>query len=93
MACQAFETPEGDDAGPATLLADEVLVTELEASTLVHIRRSRLLALRTDQGEMSCTPTLSEMSEPDHVFLLHDTRVPVVQTHQIIIAAHAKVEM
>jgi hypothetical protein len=52
------------------LLADEALVTEHEASTLVHMRRGRLLALRTDQGEMSCAPTLSEMSKPVHVFPL-----------------------
>jgi hypothetical protein len=38
MASQAFEPPEGDDAGLATLLADEVLVTELEASALERMR-------------------------------------------------------
>ena len=92
MVCQAFETPEGDHAGLATFLAEEVLVTEHEASALVHMRRRRLLTLRTDQGEMSCTPTLSEMSEPVHVFLLHDARGVAVRTHQITIAPHAKVE-
>ena len=92
MACQAFETPEGDHAGPATFLADEALVTEHEASALVHMRRRRLLALRTDQREMSCTPTLSEMSKPVHVFLLHGARSLAVQTHQIISALHVKVE-
>lgn len=93
MARQAFETPEGDHAALATVLADEVLVTEHEASALVHMRRRRLLALGADQGQMSCTPTLSEMSEPVHVFLLRDTPVPAVWTHQIIITQHAKVEM
>ena len=93
MARQAFETPEGDHAALTTMLADEVLVTELEASALVHMRRRRLLALRADQREMSCTPTLSEMSEPVHVFLLRDPPVPAVWVHQIIITPHAKVEM
>jgi len=93
MACEAFETPEGDDAGLATLLADKGLVTELEASALVGVPGRRLPALRTDQGEMSCPPTLGEMSEPVHVCLLHGTRVLPFSTYQITIASHAKVEM
>lgn len=76
MASQAFEPPEGDDAGLATPLADETLVTEFEASALERKQGRRLLALRTDQGEMSCPPTLSEMSEPVHVFLC-TTRGPL----------------
>src|SRR5882757_3916247 len=66
---QAFETPEGDNAGLAALLADELFVTEHEASTLERKGGSGPPAMRTDQGEISCAPAQNEMSQPVHVFL------------------------
>ena len=72
MARQAFEAPEGDDAGRAAMLADQLLVTKHVASALEEKGGRRLTALRTDKGEMSCAPTLNEMSEPVHVFPVRD---------------------
>src|SRR5438445_11269733 len=66
---QAFETPEGDYAGLAAVLADKLFVTEHEASTLEREGGRGPPALRTDQREISCAPAQNEMSQPVHVVL------------------------
>jgi hypothetical protein len=71
---QAFETPEGDDASRAAMLADELLVTEHVASAPEQWRGRRPPALRTDERKMSDAPALREMSEPVHVVLMRGRR-------------------